>query len=197
MAPSRSGTSRPRIGCGRGLTGRGLPVAPSFVLSTFSSTNAAARSKIFPGSPCRDLTAQERLQPPQLVVGLLADGELNPVALRSRDLDDRTRRGDERGGAIAGAGPQGWSARGARCVITRHTARPHARRAPAMSWGKDCVLTNDRGAVRAEDQLRLLVLVVAPAAQGDVVDRGRTLFRVGLDVVKLQELPLRAPTPVH
>src|SRR5712691_12371228 len=57
------------------------------------------------GITVRDLTAQERLQAPKGGVGLLADGELNPVSLRGRGLDNWTRSGDpcrrwsrERGG---------------------------------------------------------------------------------------------------
>jgi hypothetical protein len=52
-------------------------------------------------------------------------------------------------------------------------------------------LTDDRPAVRAKNQLRL-VLVVAPAAKGDVGDGGRPLLRVGLYMVELQEGALRA-----
>src|SRR5207247_9317602 len=37
------------------------------------------------------------------------------------------------------------------------------------------------------------VLVVAPTPERDVADRGRPVHRVGMDVVKLQEVPLRAP----
>jgi hypothetical protein len=47
-----------------------------------------------------------------------------------------------------------------------------------------------------EDQLGL-VLIVRPAAQGDVVDGGWTVLRVCLDVMELEERPLRAPPPAH
>ena len=47
----------------------------------------------------------------------------------------------------------------------------------------------------AEDQVRL-VLVVAPATERDVLDGGRSSLRVGLQVVELQEGPLRAPPSV-
>jgi hypothetical protein len=46
----------------------------------------------------RDLTAEEGLNPPKLVVGLRADGELHPEPLRRRGLDDRTGCRNERGG---------------------------------------------------------------------------------------------------
>src|SRR5438105_7796948 len=56
-------------------------------------------------------------------------------------------------------------------------------------------LTQARGAKRLEDQLGL-VLVVPPAAQRDVGGGGRPALRLGLDVVELQERPLRAPPAV-
>jgi hypothetical protein len=43
-----------------------------------------------------DLAAEKRLQPPQLLVGLLADGELHAIALGSPGLDDRARGGRQR-----------------------------------------------------------------------------------------------------
>ena len=50
-------------------------------------------------------------------------------------------------------------------------------------------LADGRSAVRSEDQLGL-ILVVAPAAKGDVRDGGRSLHRVGLDMMELQERAL-------
>src|SRR5439155_3711435 len=55
-------------------------------------------------------------------------------------------------------------------------------------------LAYDRRTVTPEDQLAL-VLVVTPTAQGNVGDGGRPLPRIGLNVVELQEGPLRAPPP--
>jgi len=43
-----------------------------------------------------DLAAEKLLQPPQLLVGLLADGELNTIALGRPSLDDRARRDGQR-----------------------------------------------------------------------------------------------------
>jgi hypothetical protein len=43
-----------------------------------------------------DLAAEKGLQPPQLLVGLLADGELHAVALGRPGLDDRARGGRQR-----------------------------------------------------------------------------------------------------
>ena len=63
---------------------------------------------------------------------------------------------------------------------------------PGGSSGRNARgLTHDRSPVRPEDKLGL-VLIVAATAQGDVLDGGRTLFRVRLDVVQLQERALRA-----
>jgi hypothetical protein len=44
------------------------------------------------GVAVRDLAAKKRLETAELVVGLLVDGELDPVALGGRGLDDRARR---------------------------------------------------------------------------------------------------------
>src|SRR5258706_11621026 len=43
-----------------------------------------------------DLAAEKRLQAPQLLVGLLADGELHAITLGSRGLDDRASGGGQR-----------------------------------------------------------------------------------------------------
>jgi hypothetical protein len=48
--------------------------------------------------------------------------------------------------------------------------------------------------VRPDGELGL-VLIVAPTAKGDVLDRGWPMLRVRLDVVELQEGPFRAPLP--
>jgi hypothetical protein len=49
------------------------------------------------GVTIRDLSAKERLKATEVVVGLLVDGELDPVTFRGGRLDDRTRRRDEHG----------------------------------------------------------------------------------------------------
>jgi hypothetical protein len=45
-----------------------------------------------------------------------------------------------------------------------------------------------------EDELGL-VLIVAPTANGDVLDGGRPMLRMWLNVVEVQEGPFRAPLP--
>ncbi|HEU0107796.1 MAG TPA: hypothetical protein VFT38_16565, partial [Vicinamibacteria bacterium] len=53
-------------------------------------------------------------------------------------------------------------------------------------------LADDRGTVRAENEIGL-VLVVAPAAERDVLDGSRSSLGVGHDVMELEEGALRAP----
>ena len=46
--------------------------------------------------------------------------------------------------------------------------------------------------MRSEHELTFVV-IVAPATQGDVLDARQSAFRVGLNVMELQEHPLAAP----
>src|SRR5206468_10874808 len=48
------------------------------------------------GIAVRNLATEKRLEAPQLVVALLADRELDAIALRRRGLDDRTTRRQRR-----------------------------------------------------------------------------------------------------
>jgi len=66
-----------------------------------------------------DLAPEKRLEAPQLVMGLLADSELDPVALRRGGLDDRTRCRNEDTGWRSDRGSRfrggGRHRRGKRC----------------------------------------------------------------------------------
>src|SRR5438552_4897376 len=53
------------------------------------------------------------------------------------------------------------------------------------------LLASPRSALRSEHELTFVV-IVAPATQGDVLDARRPAFRVGLNVMELQEHPLAA-----
>src|SRR5439155_6917428 len=106
-------------------------------------------------------------------------------------------------GRLSSSGPGGAGARPARSRVPKGAA--NAGRAllaggfeaivllgavllgPVWIKPKDWRSPHGRStAMRAEEQFRL-VLVVAPAAKGDVGDGGRPLQCIGLDVVELQE----------
>jgi hypothetical protein len=90
LARTRSIRSRTDNRAGTRL-GRG---AELLVLDTFQQQSHGA-VKDRRGVTVGDLTTEQRLKAAKLVVGLLANGELDPVALRGRRLDDRTDRPDE------------------------------------------------------------------------------------------------------
>jgi hypothetical protein len=71
MAPIRPGTDRAR------LRGR-----PELRLLDLLEEQNDRPVKDYAGVAVRDLAAEQRLKSAQLVVGLLADGELDAIALR-------------------------------------------------------------------------------------------------------------------